>query len=293
MAVVKNMIDISYANTVTDWSKVAKNVDAVIIRIGYRAYATGEIREDAKFRSHLARALKAGVPIGFYFMSQAVNEMEAYAEAEYCYHLTKDLEFDMPIFIDSEWSNSKKNGRADYLSKAQRTAVCKAFCDLLKRRGVRAGVYASKSWFTARLDVAQLTDYYIWCAQYNIKCTAKHRVDIWQYTSRGAVPGVAGRVDRNKCYVYFGAITAEKNPFREPAGDVKRGQTGNNVGWVQWYLWRFGLFVDKHGNADVSQVDQQFGKGTQAAVKEAQKRLGMPQTGVVKAIDRTAWKKLC
>lgn len=293
MAVVKNMIDISYANTVTDWSKVAKNVDAVIIRIGYRSYATGRIYEDAKFRSHTTGAIGAAVPKGFYFMSQAVNEQEAREEADFCHGMVGSLDFDMPVFIDSEWSNNKKNGRADSLSKKQRTKVCAAFCKRLTELGVRAGVYASKSWFTSQLDVAQLTDYYIWCAQYNIKCTAKHRVDIWQHTSSGTVPGIAGRVDRNKCYVCFECVTAEKNPFREPASDVKRGKTGNDAGWVQWYLWRFGLFVDEHGNADVSQVDQQFGKGTQAAVKEAQKRLGMPQTGVVKAIDRAAWKKLC
>lgn len=88
-------------------------------------------------------------------------------------------------------------------------------------------------------------------------------------------------------------ITILTNPFIEPLRDVKRGQTGNDVGWVQWYLWRFGLFVDAGGNADESQIDKKFGADTQAAVKEAQKRLGMAQTGIVKAADREVWKKLC
>lgn len=87
-------------------------------------------------------------------------------------------------------------------------------------------------------------------------------------------------------------LTAIKNPFAEPSRDVKRGNTGNDVGWVQWYLWRFGLFVDANGNADATQIDKCFGAKTQSAVIEAQKRLGMTQTGVVTKSDRDIWKQL-
>lgn len=87
-------------------------------------------------------------------------------------------------------------------------------------------------------------------------------------------------------------FTAIKNPFTEPYKDVARGTTGNDAGWVQWYLWRFGLFADKNGNADATQIDKKFGAGTQAAVIEAQKRLNMPITGVVTKADRDVWKLL-
>lgn len=200
----KKFIDISYANTVFDWNAVARNVNGVIIRIGYRGYSAGNIKPDANFERHLKGALGAGIPmIGFYFMSQAINEKEAIEEADYCYNKVKAYSFSVPIFYDSEYSNGKKTGRADNLTKQKRTAICKAFCGRIKQLGLRAGVYASKSWYESHLIASELTDYVMWVAQYNKLCTATCRVDMWQYTSNGNVSGVNGRVDISECYIDF------------------------------------------------------------------------------------------
>lgn len=199
----RKYIDISYANTVQDWGKVKPAVEGVFIRIGYRGYSAGNIKKDAKFDMHVAAALSAGVPVGFYFMSQAINEQEAIEEADYCYGKIKDYNIVLPVIYDSEKSNNKGNGRADNLSKERRTAICKAFCDRIKQNGLKAGVYASTSWYKTHLNVSELLNYFIWVAQYNSKCTATHRVDAWQYTSNGTIPGVSGRVDISECYVDF------------------------------------------------------------------------------------------
>lgn len=225
----KKYIDISYANTVTNWDLVRKNVDGAIIRVGYRGYSVGIIKKDAKFDKHVAAAVSAGVPLGFYFMSQAVTEREAIEEADYCHEQTKSYKFDMPIFYDSELSNPKGNGRADNLTAAQRTTICKAFCNRIKQHGMRAGVYASTSWYRLRLNVADLTDYILWVAQYYNKCTANHRIDMWQYTSQGTIPGIAGNVDISECYIDFKStvqpeqtqsVDAGKKLYWITAGDV-------------------------------------------------------------------------
>ena len=88
-------------------------------------------------------------------------------------------------------------------------------------------------------------------------------------------------------------ISAEQNPFAEPERDISYGTRGNDARWVQWYCWRFGCLLDSKGQPDISEIDGIFGSKTLAAVKEAQRRLGMPQTGVVKTADRAVWKKLC
>ncbi len=80
-------------------------------------------------------------------------------------------------------------------------------------------------------------------------------------------------------------INTIANPFSEPTGIVKLGCRGENVKWVQWYLWRFGL-INKSG------IDGIFGVNTNAAVKEAQKRLGLLPDGKVGPDTINTWKKL-
>lgn len=225
---MNKIIDISTFNDVTNWDKVKQNVAGVIIRIGYRGYGNGAIKEDARFRSHVEGAVKAGIPMGFYFMSQAMNRQEGIEEADYCYERIKDMQISLPVFFDSEYSSDKKNGRADYISKEERTWACLGFCERLKQLGIKAGVYASKSWFTTHLVTSLLTDYYIWCAQYNNRCTAAHRVDLWQYTSKGTIPGIAGNVDINECYVSFTRSdeTSTQASMRQKVVEIARNWIG-------------------------------------------------------------------
>ncbi len=114
-----------------------------------------------------------------------------------CINLCKGYGLSFPIFLDVEASN----GRGDSVSTSQRTANIKAFCGTIQSAGYRAGVYANKTWFTSRINASQLTGYKIWLAQYaaSVSYTAT-RYDMWQYTSKGSVPGISGNVDMNILY---------------------------------------------------------------------------------------------
>lgn len=213
------LVDISKYNTVTDWTDVAKNVSGAIIRCGYRGYVVGVISEDNKYRMHAENAKAAGVPFGVYFMSQAITEDEAREEADYAVFMAKAYGATLPIFIDSEdGDGTATNVRADGLSQDVRTAVVKAFCDRVMSYGMTAGVYASESWFKTRLHYEQLKGYMIWCAKYGSNDgTAQtkpslEKVDIWQYSSRGSVPGISGHVDVNECYIEIPAASEGSNP---------------------------------------------------------------------------------
>ncbi len=81
------------------------------------------------------------------------------------------------------------------------------------------------------------------------------------------------------------SVTPVLNPFPEPTAVVKTGWRGESVRWVQWYLWRFGIM-------DREEIDGIFGNKTDAAVREAQKRLKLEQDGKVGSETRMAWKKL-
>ena len=79
-------------------------------------------------------------------------------------------------------------------------------------------------------------------------------------------------------------ITVDFNPFTEPTSNIKLGSKGDGVKWVQWFLWRFGL-INKSG------IDGIFGVNTQSAIKEAQKRLGLNEDGIVGKTTRETFKK--
>ncbi len=194
-------IDVSKWNGSIDWNAVKNSgVSYVIIRCGYRGSSTGALIEDPKFRSNIQGAKAAGLKVGVYFFSQAVNEVEAVEEASMALSLIKGYSLNYPVFLDVEASG----GRGDGVSKDVRTAVCKAFCATIQNSGYSAGIYANKTWFTERINTGSLTGYKIWLAQYASAPTyTTTRYDIWQYSSTGKVSGINGKVDMNISYLNY------------------------------------------------------------------------------------------
>ena len=190
------IIDVSHYNGAINWQKVAKDCDGVIIRAGYRGYSKGKLVTDTSFKKNIDGAKAAGLPIGVYFVTQAISVAEAKTEARYTMELVKGYKLDLPIFIDSENGNPAALGRADHgkLTKTQRTAILSAFCDEVTKGGYRSGVYSSESWYKDDLNYLELRKYYIWCARYSrFKPTIKYNA--WQYTDRGRISGINGNVD--------------------------------------------------------------------------------------------------
>ena len=192
-------IDVSKWNQNIDWDKVKEaGVQFVIIRCGYRGSKTGVLVEDPYFRQNIKGAKEAGLKVGVYFFTQAINQAEAVEEASMVLSLTEGYELDYPIFIDTEGSG----GRADTLDAVTRTAVCEAFCETVEQAGQEAGVYASRNWYYNNVDDDVLSRYTIWVAEYRKEPLYTGRYDIWQYTSSGQINGINGRVDLNLSYIH-------------------------------------------------------------------------------------------
>ncbi len=194
-------IDVSKWNGNIDWNAVKNSgVSYAIIRCGYRGSSTGALIEDPKFRSNIKGAKAAGLKVGVYFFSQAVNEVEAVEEASMALSLASGYGLNYPIFLDVESSG----GRGDGISKETRTAVCKAFCSTVQNSGVSAGIYANKTWFTEKINTGSLTGYKIWLAQYASAPTyTATRYDMWQYSSKGRISGISTDVDMNISYMGY------------------------------------------------------------------------------------------
>ncbi len=194
-------IDVSKWNGKIDWNAVkSSGVSYVIIRCGYRGSTTGALIEDPMFRTNIQGAANAGLKVGIYFFTQAMNEVEAVEEASMVLGLIKGYNISYPIFLDVEPSG----GRADGISVETRTAVCKAFCQTIQNSGYKAGIYANKTWFNEKINTPTLTNYKIWLAQYAAAPSyTRTRYDIWQYSSKGRVSGIGTNVDMNMSYLNY------------------------------------------------------------------------------------------
>lgn len=196
-------IDVSSHNGKIDWDDVAENGMAfAVIRAGGRSYKSGELYKDEQFKRNMRSAWFHHVDRGVYFYSQAVNADEAKEEAEYTLKEIGGANLALPVFIDVEDTGTDGKGRADGLTKDERTAVVLAFAEVVSEKGYTPGVYANRWFLQNYLDTSALekAGVQIWLAEYTKKSRPQYtgHYDYWQYTDSGKVSGITGTVDLNR-----------------------------------------------------------------------------------------------
>lgn len=205
-------VDVSSWNGIINFT-AAKNdgLDFAIIRMGTSGYGSGKILEDVYWRENVKNALNNNVKVGIYFLSNAITEQEILNEANFLINNLNMAGFSnkikYPVVFDTEFSAEYPNGRADLLSKEERTRLAKKFLDRIREAGYIPMIYASKSYLYDQLDMSKLQDYEVWVAHYNgttnpVENPTDYRgiYQIWQYTSTGRFAGINGNVDLNISY---------------------------------------------------------------------------------------------
>lgn len=182
------VIDLSKYNIVTDYKQMANEISHVIIRVGYRSSTSGNIIEDDLFKKHIENCLANNMSVGVYFYDQSISEQEAIEQANWVLDKIKPYNITLPIYIDSE-AMKDHNGRADNISKEQRTKNILAFCNRIQELGFKTGVYASNSWFQSMVNFDQIKHFNIWCARYSTQKPTISKYDIWQYGSEQFIWG--------------------------------------------------------------------------------------------------------
>ncbi len=194
-------IDVSCFNGSINWNSVkASGIDFVIIRAGGRGWSSGLVYEDTFLREYMTGARNAGLKVGVYFYSTAVNTTEAVQEASVVIEKLKGAHLDYPVYIDMEFSGDYPNGRADLLSTAERVDIANAFCRTIMSSGYAAGIYASEYYMASCMDYRSVAQYSYWLANYtsdNAMPSFSGRYDIWQFTNCGQLSGISGTVDFN------------------------------------------------------------------------------------------------
>lgn len=191
-------IDVSYYQKAIDWQQVAAaGIDFVIVRLGCRGYETGNLIVDQRVQEYLQGAREAGLRIGAYFYSQAINPEEAAEEARFAMEILDGFQLDMPIAYDWEYvSDTARTANMDGRTLMDCTI---AFCDTVRAGGYEPLVYFNPHMSEVYLDLAALQEkgYPFWLAHYTDAMTFPYRVEMWQYSYTGQVPGITGNVDLN------------------------------------------------------------------------------------------------
>lgn len=182
----------------------AAGVDYVMIRLGGRGYSTGQITLDENFKTNIEGAIDAGLDIGVYFYSQAVNQDEAIQEANF---VVQNLEpykgkVRYPVAFDMEFVSNDET-RIDGLSREERTTVAQSFLEGVKAAGYVPMLYGDKEWLIKEIDLAKLQDYDVWLAQETDMPDYPYQYAMWQYSTSGVLNGITGDANLNICFIGY------------------------------------------------------------------------------------------
>ena len=202
-------IDVSQFNGNINWGFVKRdNVDFAFIRVGFRGYGqAGNFAEDTMFKRNIEAAKAAGVPVGIYFVTQAITDAEAVEEANWVLQKIKEYDIEYPIAIDIEAPGLEKPTdipRTQNLDKNTRTRLAKIFCQTIQNAGYTPIIYTNVDWAVNKLNMSELAEFDTWIAHHKYDATSKPNYNgaytIWQYSDKGSINGVLGEVDLNICY---------------------------------------------------------------------------------------------
>ena len=201
-------IDVSAHQGKIDWAKVKQSgVDFAIIRCGFRGQTEGKIYEDTYFKTNVSKATANGIKVGSYFYSTAINETEALEEAAWVVNKIAPYHITYPVVYDFE---DFGRYRCQGVSGKEGTQNALAFLNYVKSAGYEPMMYANKNDITNKMSRSSFTCKF-WLAHYTEQTDYKGSFNMWQYTSKGSVPGIAGRVDMNIAYFNYGKVAEPKH----------------------------------------------------------------------------------
>lgn len=263
-------LDLSKHNGSVNFNAI-KNTgnDFVILRCGYGVNGT----KDPKFEKYYKQAKAAGLKVGAYYYSYALNVSGAKAEANNCLSYIQGKQFEMPIYIDMEDADryKSKNGMP---SNSTLNDICNEFCKILESKGYYAGVYASKSWFDTKLT--SIGNYTKWIARYGTNDGTKQfdypSYGMYQFTSAYKINGKV--FDRNYCYIDFTSAILKNGlngygssdvPLETVSGETWKGNLNYYLNNERVGVWQKAM--NKGFDTDELSVDNKFGIASQNFAK--------------------------
>lgn len=211
-------VDVSKWQGAINWNIVkAAGVSFAMIKCAGRSTGDGSLYIDPYFAQNIAGATAAGIQVGVYFFSQAVNVMEAYEEACLTVNLCEAYNITYPVAFDWE---SEGDYRVKYYPQNQLTMnmIAATFCNTVASYGYTPMVYACKSDLLNTYEAASLSaSYKIWMANYfneyyytpyiyrfeRALPATPFPYQMWQFGICTNFPGFSTNVDMDLGFFYY------------------------------------------------------------------------------------------
>lgn len=273
-------IDVSTYQGKIDWAKVKLSQ--------YGSFALLKITKkdntvESAFERNYKGATEAGIPVGGYRYVYAKTIDAAKNEAHAVVKVLNGRKLPVRIWLDMEDASIKNIG------KAQLTNIIEAEAAIFKAAGIEVGIYCNKDWYYNILDYKNLKEKYpFWIARYpsgdngtlKESLSPKEYADMWQYSSKGKVPGITGNVDLNIMYNEAAIMATTESKPSTPSNDtsstrvLKVGCKGEDVLTVQRLLgYKFSI--------NYVNIDGDYTENTAKAVREFQLLYGLEIDGKV------------
>lgn len=188
-----------------NWSSVkSSGIDFAIIRTGYGGdLDSWDEQEDADFETNYSGATAAGLKVGVYHYSYAMNTTMASQEADFCLSILNGRHLDYPVIYDVENTKEGSYNQAT-LSADTLGQIVQTFCSKLQAAGYKTAVYSYVNFYNAHLTSPLVAQYDTWIANTG-GITAPNfsrPYTMWQYAQE-YVSGVSGACDVNYSYVDY------------------------------------------------------------------------------------------
>ncbi|NBH81977.1 hypothetical protein D7X88_08720 [bacterium C-53] len=190
-------IDVSSYQGNINWKKVADaGCQFAILR--------GTLKDgsmDTAFERNFKDAQANGLDVAVYQFSYALSIPSSIASANNLIHKLNGRK--LAIWLDLEWSVQGA------LGKKAVTEIAEAYVNTCKQAGYDCHIYSNLDWYKNRYYPERLKQLgcKFWIARYGnnsgqYKPSYKPNVEelIWQYSSRGKIPGISSYVDLNMMY---------------------------------------------------------------------------------------------
>ena len=197
-------VDLSKNNGDVDFEALKNaGVDFVMLRLGSRGYETGLVTLDENFVSNITKAQSAGLEVGVYFYSQAVNEEEAVEEAEFVISNLVPYKISYPVAFDMEYISNDES-RIDSLDEENKTQVAQAFLSRIEREGYRTILYGNKDWLLGALMPDKLLkEYDVWLNDQASIPDYPYQFKMWKYSAPQKIDGVGSTASYTISFVDY------------------------------------------------------------------------------------------
>ncbi len=193
------VIDVSYYQGIIDWDLFVRESDCygVILRLGYFNTL------DKMFERNIRELKRLNIPYGIYLFSYSTTLNGAVKEANFTKNMIDkyDLNPSLGIYYDIESWNTKTSN-SNSITKDMYDSIIQYYVNSVSNHinyKYKVKVYSGRWYAMNRLG--NISKKYVdWVAEYNNTCKYDSKYSMWQYTSKGSIPGINGNVDVSYLY---------------------------------------------------------------------------------------------